>query len=52
MGREYTHHAVNHSKQFVDEDGNHTNNMEDQQDEGANSVNPSIKVVMQIPVAN
>jgi hypothetical protein len=28
MGREYTHHAVNHSKEFVDEDGNHTNNME------------------------
>jgi hypothetical protein len=29
MGREYTHHAVNHSKEFVDKkDGNHTNNME------------------------
>jgi hypothetical protein len=28
MGRDYTHHAVNHSKEFVDEEGNHTNNME------------------------
>ena len=24
----YTHHSVNHSKEFVDGDGNHTNNME------------------------
>ena len=24
----YTHHSVNHSKEFVDDDGNHTNNME------------------------
>jgi UDP-N-acetylmuramate-alanine ligase len=28
MGRGYVHHAVNHSKEFVDEDGHHTNNME------------------------
>jgi hypothetical protein len=28
MGRDYVHHAVNHSKEFVDEDGHHTNNME------------------------
>jgi UDP-N-acetylmuramate-alanine ligase len=28
MGREYVHHAVNHSKEFVDDDGHHTNNME------------------------
>jgi hypothetical protein len=27
MGLQYVHHAVNHSKEFVDEDGNHTNNM-------------------------
>mgnify|MGYP000603533064 CR=1 FL=1 len=28
MGMNYTHHSVNHSKEFVDDDGNHTNNME------------------------
>jgi len=28
MGRGYIHHSVNHSKEFVDEDGNHTNNIE------------------------
>jgi hypothetical protein len=29
MGREYVHHSVNHSnKELVDEDENHTNNME------------------------
>jgi hypothetical protein len=28
MGRGYTHHAVNHSKEFVDAAGRHTNNME------------------------
>ena len=28
MGRDYIHHAVNHSKEFVDAAGNHTNNME------------------------
>jgi hypothetical protein len=28
MGMNYVHHAVNHSKEFVDAAGNHTNNME------------------------
>jgi hypothetical protein len=28
MGRNYVHHAVNHSKEFVDDEGRHTNNME------------------------
>jgi hypothetical protein len=28
MGRDYEHISVNHSKEFVDEEGNHTNNME------------------------
>ena len=28
MGRNYIHHAVNHSKEFVDAAGHHTNNME------------------------
>lgn len=28
MGRGYRHIAINHSKEFVDSEGNHTNNME------------------------